>query len=248
MGGARKAVIIAYNGSNYYGFQRQPGVETIEGSIEEVLLENNIISKPFSHRELGYSSASRTDRGVHAIGQVITFIVNRGVSVEEIINTVNNYLGDNIIAWGYLQGVPWDFNARFWAMDRVYLYYLDSTSIPYGVDCVEDIKSRIVSCVNKIRRGICCKPLFFSDGVVLLFSSKGFKRYEIRRIVSCIIGCRELVESKNLVLYSVRYPFHMITYRDVLDRFLEKHSVRLDVFKIIYRYMDFIDWFIENNI
>ncbi|MFZ2412543.1 MAG: tRNA pseudouridine(38-40) synthase TruA [Candidatus Methanoperedens sp.] len=114
----RIALKIAYIGADYHGFQIQPDVKTIEGEIFRALCELNIIKNP---HEANYISAGRTDKGVHALGQVIAFDTdNPGVAIPRAINSK---LPPAIWAWARAE-VPSDFDPRRHAMYREYRYIL----------------------------------------------------------------------------------------------------------------------------
>jgi len=231
--------LIAYNGSRFHGFQRQPGLKTIEGCIEEVLVRHGFIDKGFSCKSVGYSSASRTDKGVHAIGQVISFMTRWSVPVDDVVNAINESLAPDIVAYGYIAGTPWDFNARYWAITRTYIYYLGHGRV-YERD-------RIMVCTSSVRRDIICRQIVFNGETMLLFKSVSFRKHEIRRIVSCIIRYRRLAPPYNLVLYRVDYPYTRVVYRDLLEWFLEANSY-VKPFYLIKNYRGYIDWFIEYSL
>jgi tRNA pseudouridine38-40 synthase len=75
------ALKIAYLGSDFHGFARQPDLPTIEGELIKALTESGIIDNP---SDTGYSIAGRTDRGVHALGNVIAFRTESKVNVNQI--------------------------------------------------------------------------------------------------------------------------------------------------------------------
>ncbi len=129
----RIALKIAYIGTEYYGFQIQPGVPTIEGKLLKALKELGVVKNPSSAR---YSAAGRTDRGVHALCQVIAF--DTEAKEASMPRAINSKL-DRIWAYAWAE-VEKDFNARKSAEVREYRYMLwgkgldipkikDSTSI-----------------------------------------------------------------------------------------------------------------------
>ncbi len=222
MGFEKIALIIAYNGKYFQGFQRQPHGKAIENFIENILLKNNVIEDRFSDPKVDYSSSGRTDKGVHAIYQVISF--NSRKSSDEVIHIINKYLGPKIMAWGYLD-VPWDFNARMWARRRYYVYYLGRTSV---FD-----RDRIINCISPSRRRhVICKAIFMGNNCSLLFGSESFLRREIRRIMSCYLRLKYLADPNRLCLFHVSYPFTSIQYMDLLEEFINSHT-DIGVFKFI---------------
>ncbi len=113
----RIALKVAYIGADYHGFQVQPDVKTIEGEIFRALCELNIINNP---HEANYIAAGRTDKGVHALGQVIAFDTdNPGVAIPRAINSKLR----NIWTWARAE-VPSDFDPRRHARYREYRYIL----------------------------------------------------------------------------------------------------------------------------
>jgi len=113
----RIALKVAYIGTDYHGFQVQPEVKTIEGEIFRALRELKIINNP---HEANYIAAGRTDKGVHALGQVIAFDTdNPGVAIPRAINS---RLG-NIWTWARAE-VSQDFDPRRDARYREYRYIL----------------------------------------------------------------------------------------------------------------------------
>jgi len=105
-------LLIAYDGSGFHGYARQPNVRTVQGELEAALFR--LIG------EVETSVAGRTDKGVHAVGQVVSF------STGEILDTrtlrsLNRQLAPEIsvLALGY---APEGFSARFSATERAYIY------------------------------------------------------------------------------------------------------------------------------
>ncbi len=111
----RFAVKIFYDGENFKGFQKQPNVPTVEDEILKALKACGLIR---DGKESMFNYAGRTDAGVHALGQVISF---NSIKDEIDIFSLNDYLPYEIIAWAYIEVDP-DFNARKHAYLRWYRY------------------------------------------------------------------------------------------------------------------------------
>ena len=111
----RVALKIAYLGTDFYGFQRQPNLRTVEGELLSALEESGVI-KNFG--QSNYSLAGRTDRGVHALGNVVSFNTEN----DPIINQINDLLPQDIRILGSSR-VPPGFKARY-AYKRHYRYVL----------------------------------------------------------------------------------------------------------------------------
>ncbi len=110
----RFAVKVFYIGTEFDGFQFQKDRRTVEKEIVDSLREAGYIK---GKKENGFSYAGRTDKGVHAIGQVISFVSEKKVSLPEI----NDYLPFDIVVWGYVE-VEESFNPRRDAKMRWYRY------------------------------------------------------------------------------------------------------------------------------
>jgi len=111
----RVALKFAYLGTEYYGYQIQHGVPTIEGKLLKALRDAGALKNLSKAR---YSAAGRTDRGVHALGQVIAFDTESAEAAKP--GTINCNLHQIwIYAWAQ---VGKDFNARMSAVEREYRY------------------------------------------------------------------------------------------------------------------------------
>lgn len=114
----RVALKVAYIGTEYHGFQVQPEVKTIEGELFRALAELDIIDNP---DDANYIAAGRTDKKVHALGQVIAFDTdNPDVAIPR---AVNSKLPSKIWAWARAE-VPDDFDPRRDALYREYRYIM----------------------------------------------------------------------------------------------------------------------------
>ena len=109
--------IVEYNGTNYRGMQKQKdeNIKTIQGVIEDALSK-------FANRKTEIEYSGRTDSGVHAIGQVIHFILQDERDEYKVLKGINFYLVDEDITIKKVEKVDIDFNARFSAKCRKYLY------------------------------------------------------------------------------------------------------------------------------
>ncbi len=109
----RVALKIAYIGSKFHGYQRQPDYRTVEGELLKAFFEAGVIEDTWKAH---YSVAGRTDKGVHSTGNVISFITD-----EEIrLNYLNGLLPKDIKIVGEAK-VPYGFKVRF-PLSRTYTY------------------------------------------------------------------------------------------------------------------------------
>lgn len=112
----RVALKFGYDGSRFWGYQRQPDVRTVEGDIIKALTKTRIIRDV---KQSNFRSASRTDRKVSALGNVLAF--NTDFREKEILRALNSKLED-IYFWGIAE-VEDDFVPRH-ANQRWYRYHL----------------------------------------------------------------------------------------------------------------------------
>jgi tRNA pseudouridine38-40 synthase len=105
---------VAYDGTDFYGFQVQDGLRTVQGALEQAL--ETITQQPV--RMVG---AGRTDSGVHAVGQVVAFRTAWRHSVQELHRAWNAVLADDVAVLS-VQEAAEGFHPRFSAKSRAYRY------------------------------------------------------------------------------------------------------------------------------
>jgi tRNA pseudouridine38-40 synthase len=116
MGIERYQIKIAYDGTNFHGFQRQGKNRTVQGEIEKAL-------KQLSWQGKSILAAGRTDTGVHASGQVIALDLDWAHSMLDMRNALNAHLPQDIAVIKVDRAAP-DFHPRFNAYWRSYEYRL----------------------------------------------------------------------------------------------------------------------------
>lgn len=109
-------MFIAYDGSNYLGWQIQPKGPTIQGIIQDAL------SKILGHK-VKLKSAGRTDAGVHAIYQTAHFLTTSDRPLEIIFKGVNAMLPQDIVVWK-LEEVDFKFHSQRDLIKKTYVYYI----------------------------------------------------------------------------------------------------------------------------
>jgi tRNA pseudouridine38-40 synthase len=120
---ARVCLIVAYDGAPFHGFAENRDVATVGGTLRAAL-----------ERVLGHTvtltCAGRTDRGVHAQGQVVTFdAAGDGLDVDDLRRSVTKLCGGPIVV-REASIVPDDFDARFSARSRTYRYTVRNAELP----------------------------------------------------------------------------------------------------------------------
>ena len=129
-------MIVSYVGTEYCGWQVQPGLTTVQGVIEELL------SGVFGTRVV-LKYASRTDSGVHAIGQVACFACESRFSAKEVQKMLNTQLPQDIVIKS-VEEVPMDFDPRKTKM-KTYFYLIDNSAIrdPFKIDRAWWIRTKL---------------------------------------------------------------------------------------------------------
>lgn len=116
---------ISYDGTNYHGWQTQLNAVTIQETIECAI-------EAITKQKVDLTASGRTDRGVHALGQVANFISDNNIPDEKIKIALNANLPQDIRIIDSLE-VPLNFNSRFDAHDKTYMYqiYNDRVGDPF---------------------------------------------------------------------------------------------------------------------
>ncbi|GAB1475915.1 tRNA pseudouridine(38-40) synthase TruA [Bacillota bacterium] len=120
---------IQYDGTNFSGWQRQPGRRTVQGELERVL---SILCR----QQITLQGTSRTDAGVHALGQRACFKGDFGIPTDRIPLAANHLLsGQGHFSVGDIriteaEEVPEDFHPRFDALGKKYIYRILNSSTP----------------------------------------------------------------------------------------------------------------------
>jgi tRNA pseudouridine38-40 synthase len=119
-------LLIEYDGTRYYGFQWQVGLPTIQNELEEAI-------RRFGGRSSRVIAASRTDTGVHAKGQVVSFWAKSTIDTMSMVRALNYYLPEDIAVKAAYRAAD-DFNVRRDALSREYRYYISggNTRSPFS--------------------------------------------------------------------------------------------------------------------
>jgi tRNA pseudouridine38-40 synthase len=107
-------LILAYDGTDFSGWQVQPGQRTIQGALADVV-------EKLTQQRLTIQGAGRTDAGVHAAGQVANFKTHSELSAGEFQRALNALLPPSIRVVGAEEAGP-DFHARRNAVAKTYRY------------------------------------------------------------------------------------------------------------------------------
>ena len=113
---------IGYDGSTFRGYARQEGERTVQGELEDAL-------RTYLKTDPVTSVAGRTDAGVHALGQVVSFEHDAVLDTDRTRRALSGILGPQVSVHS-VRIVPDGFNARFSAKWRRYRYILDQGEDP----------------------------------------------------------------------------------------------------------------------
>lgn len=113
---------IEYDGTNYFGWQRQPGGPTIQEAIEACL--EKMTGEPVTLHGSG-----RTDSGVHALGQVANFRTDSRLGPEEFQKGLNSVLPKDIVIIAAEEALD-DFHAQLSAKSKKYIYKILNRPYP----------------------------------------------------------------------------------------------------------------------
>ena len=196
-------IIISYDGSKFYGFQRLKNQNTIQKEIEEALSKinkNKVIIK----------GAGRTDRNVHANYQAASFNLDINIPPKGLKNALNSFLEPYIYIREVYQ-VPENFHARFSVLSKKYEYKIyygpynpRYTDYYYQIDYKLDVNKmkkaskeligihdfhNFVSGERKNSKCILYNIEFYEEDkyLKLIFHGKSFYRYMVRNLVGALL-------------------------------------------------------------
>lgn len=113
---ARIRLTVEYDGTNYSGWQRQENAISVQQRLEEALHK-------LLRADIRVTGASRTDAGVHALGQTVHFDTDSRIPPEKYAFALNTMLPDDIRVRASVAAAP-DFHARFDAKGKIYRYLI----------------------------------------------------------------------------------------------------------------------------
>lgn len=118
----RIKLVVAYEGTNYCGWQIQPSGITIEGVLNKALSE-------LLKEDIKVTGASRTDSGVHSLGNVAVFDTETRIPPEKICYALNQRLPEDIVVQSSCEVAP-DFHPRHCYSEKTYEYRILNRKIP----------------------------------------------------------------------------------------------------------------------
>ena len=192
----RYLVKVFYDGSNYFGYQRQPEHKTIEGAIIKALEKTNYIENT---EQSNFKSASRTDKKVSAIGNTFAFNTEKKIILEQLNAEFSR--DKSILAWAYSE-VEEGFTPKYsnW---KKYWYIVPLDFIvnikKHSIDKIKELGSYFIGehdfrlfCKTDHRKTIREIQEFnlinFNSVLILEFKAQSFLWEQVRRIVSYILN------------------------------------------------------------
>ncbi|MEO0161903.1 MAG: tRNA pseudouridine(38-40) synthase TruA [candidate division WOR-3 bacterium] len=107
-------IVIEYDGTDFFGWQYQPDRRTVQGELESAL-------QTITGESIRIVGAGRTDRGVHALGQVASFKIHSPIPEMRLKEALNALTGADLYIREICE-VPMEFHARFSAVSKIYQY------------------------------------------------------------------------------------------------------------------------------
>jgi len=168
----RYLICFSYDANNYYGYQKQPGLKTIQSNIEETLTDINNNSKVL------INATGRTDRGVHALKQYAHFDLSMDITCYKLKLALNGNLPSDIHI-NSVSEVDSNFHARHMAIKKEYQYILNMGEYnPIERNYVYQYCKKLD--VNKIKEAI--KYFVGEHDFTSFISAKELKEDKIRTI------------------------------------------------------------------
>jgi tRNA pseudouridine38-40 synthase len=118
----RVRMLVAYDGTDFHGFAAQPGQRTVAGVLTEAV-------ERVSRCPVELTCAGRTDRGVHAWGQVVSLDLPADCDLDGLHRSLLKLCGPDIVVREVSLATP-DFDARFSAVSRTYRYTIVNRPVP----------------------------------------------------------------------------------------------------------------------
>lgn len=231
----RYLIKFSYDGTNYSGFQKQKGLNTIEEKLEEALTKIN------NGKKTTITATGRTDKGVHALCQYGHTDIDVNITEKKLKRAMNSNLPDDIHVIEAKE-VDKDFHARYNVKEKEYKYYinlgeynplernyvyqynytLDIDKMKEAIKYFEgehDFRSFVTD--NKEKEN-CVRTITYTnieqkDNIIIItFKGNGFLRYQVRNMVGLLIKIGEnkispdsvekIIESKDRTKASKTAP------------------------------------------
>jgi tRNA pseudouridine38-40 synthase len=205
----RIKIVVSYDGTDYRGWQVQPGLPTIQGALEQVI--SGIEGRPVQ-----VAGSGRTDAGVHAAAQVAAFSIENPIPLNNLRRAVNRLLPRDIRVL-HVEEAAVDFHPRFQARRKTYEYRIFRGEIcspferryvchhPYPLAIEEMIAlapllegehdftafaasdERDELELSKVRTIFCSRLALDSERLIYRVTGSGFLKHMVRNIVGVLL-------------------------------------------------------------
>ena len=205
----RIKIEVSYDGTEYHGWQVQPGLPTIQGTLEQVLSE-------IEGKQVQVAGSGRTDAGVHALAQVAAFTIENPIPAANLVRAANRLLPFDIRIIR-AEEVAADFHPRFNAKAKTYEYRIFRGEIclpferryvyhhPYPLDVEEMMRlapllegkhdftafaatdDRDEVSGSKVRTIFCSRLAMETDRLIYRVKGSGFLKHMVRNIVGVLL-------------------------------------------------------------
>ncbi len=189
--------LVAYDGTDFAGYQRQDSHRTVQGELEKA------VEKVFGEHTVVYASG-RTDSGVHASGQVINFRARQKVPVDRIPIALNSILPKDVAVKKAAE-VPDSFHARKDAIRKTYQYRIYNNKIPspfwrrYSLFVPSDLDADKMAQAAKLFMGKHDFQSFQSKGSHITKTMRQVTRANVKRVDDMVV----FTVSANGFLYNM---------------------------------------------
>ncbi|HUA21511.1 MAG TPA: tRNA pseudouridine(38-40) synthase TruA [Bryobacteraceae bacterium] len=205
----RIKIVVSYDGTDYHGWQVQPGLPTIQGTLENVIGE-------IEGRPVQVAGSGRTDAGVHAVAQVAAMSIENPIPLDNLRRAMNRLLPFDIRVASVEEAAP-DFHPRFQAKAKTYEYrifrgevcspferrYVYHHPYPLNVEALTDAAGlldgehdftafaaadeRDVLGASHVRTIFCSRLTVEGERMVYRVSGSGFLKHMVRNIVGVLL-------------------------------------------------------------
>ncbi len=238
-------IIIEYDGTNFFGWQKQPDTKTVQGEIEKAL-------SLILNQEIKITGSGRTDAGVHAFGQVANFHADTNILPKKLKAALNSLIKDPIVIRD-CHLVADSFHARYNAVSKEYHYFILNRQDPCAIERMYQwhIKSvldigAMTQCCHAITgvfdfksfentgspRSTTIRQVFFFNisqlnhqRFVFKICASGFLKYMVRNLIGTVVlaglnkisidGFIQILEAKDRSLAGQTAPAHGLFLKKV---------------------------------
>ena len=194
----RVLLTIEYDGSAYCGWQRQLNGPSVQQKVEEALFK-------VTGERIGITGASRTDAGVHALGQRAHFDMESSIPADKIPYALNTRLPRDIRVTAGRE-VDEHFHARFDAAGKEYGYLIYNRRHPSAL--LRDLSAHVSVRLDESAMERACRHLPGTHDFAAFQAAGGTAKTTIRRIDSVSVGRQG--DEIRLVIYGTAFLYNMV--------------------------------------